>query len=895
MPTVETPSAIPVKTEIPTVNVSTSGEVVTPSLLHTATKTAPAPTAATPAAASTTAAPTAVVTPPASQAPRATVSQPTSTSLAITDISDNRSDYTSEQIPAYKKLEITFQVQNTVAQNFQFPYDPSPPPGMDSSYPKRRGISVEALFLPPGASDWNQAYRQPGFYYQYFDDQIKRSWDGKDREWHYPSGRFAWKVRFSPNQTGTWQYRLSAQDAGGSYQTSPQSFTVVASNDPGFIKVSATDRRYFEFDDGRPFFAIGLQGAGAFDDPVLGNEPEFQQYGQNGINLDRIWISSMYGTAWLEWLGGRNIYDGYLPRAGTEAFHDPVRNQDFLTMRIDYEADGDKGWYDACRFQFWDNPEAIKPHTDYRLSIKYWGQNITGPRMQSSPRYGLVGKIGGDWAPNCYERGASTAITNYGGDTSDWGTVAGTWNSGDNNFLPRVYLGLENVTQGAAYILSISLREELGNGQYGPEILMEPSMEYQLYYPEQSAYAMDKIVNLAEQNGVYLKLVLMEKNDMIYSKLNDNGTFVIGGEADNQDGFYGLGRGMNKTRWLQQAWWRYLQARWGYSPHIHSWELTNEGDPWLKSHWELTDELGKFMHCRVFGIQVGSGDGAKCSYDHPDDHLVTTSFWASFPGEQFWGNPAYPNVDYADVHAYVSTGWLRNPAYESDAALYHLDYSADVRSNLDYYSSRNSISSKPIMRGEAGIDFLGEQTEQPDLALDKTGVWLHNYTWALLDPGAMTELYWWGDNLANQPGPDGKPGLYEIYGYFHDFIKDIPFNNGHYQGAAAQASNPNLRVIGQKDTLDDRAHLWVQNKNHTWRNVVEGANNINGLSGTVTLGGFKANSTFNVAWYAFTTQGIPDIQTSTVDSDGAGTIVLSMPTDPQISDAGIKIGDYNHQ
>jgi hypothetical protein len=849
------------------------------------------PAVETPSTIKTAPAPTAAITLPATQAPQATASQPTATSLAINEISDNRGDYTGDKIPVYMKLEITFQVQNTVAQNFQIPYDPAPPPGMDASYPEQRGISVDAMFLPPGISDWSQSYRQPGFYYEYFDDQIKRSWDGKDHDWFYPTGRFAWKVRFSPNQTGTWQYRLSAQDAGDSYQTSPQSFSVVASNDPGFIKVSASDQRYFEFDNGKPFFALGFQGQ-SFDSPSQDENPQFQEYSRYGINLIRNWISGIYGTAWLEWLGGRNIYDGYLPRAGTEAFHDPVRDQDVLTMRIDYETDGDTGWYDACRFQFWDDPEAVKPHTNYRLSIKYWGQNISGPRVQSSPSYGLVGKIGGDWAPNCYEPGTSTVITSYGGDTSDWGTIAGTWNSGEDNFLPRVYLGLENVTQGKAYILSISLREDLGNGRYGPEILTEPSMEYQLYYPERSAYALDKIVSQAEQSDVYLKLVIMEKNDMIYSKLNDDGTFVTGGEGDNQDGFYGLGRGMNKTRWLQQAWWRYLQARWGYSPHIHSWELTNEGDPGLKSHWELADELGKFMHCRAFGIQVDNGDGAKCNYDHPNDHLVTTSFWDSFPGEQFWGNGDYPDVDYADVHAYVSTGWLRNPAYESDAALYHLDYSADVRSNLDYYSSQNGIPSKPILRGEAGIDFLGEQREQPDLALDKAGVWLHNYTWALLDPGAMMELYWWGENLANQPGPDGKPGLYEIYGYFHDFIKDIPLNDGLYKDAAAQASDPNLRVTGQKDTLDGRAHLWVQNKNHTWRKVVEGANNISGLSGTVRLGGFKPDSAFNVQWYVFTTQGIPDIQTSTINSDGAGDIVLNMPTDPQISDAGIKIGDY---
>ena len=41
--------------------------------------------------------------------------------LSITDIYDNRTDYLGMQIPSYSKLEITFQVNNTVAQNFQLP------------------------------------------------------------------------------------------------------------------------------------------------------------------------------------------------------------------------------------------------------------------------------------------------------------------------------------------------------------------------------------------------------------------------------------------------------------------------------------------------------------------------------------------------------------------------------------------------------------------------------------------------------------------------------------------------------------------------------------------------------------------------------------------------------
>jgi hypothetical protein len=64
------------------------------------------------------------------------------------------------------------------------------------------------------------------------------------------------------------------------------------------------------------------------------------------------------------------------------------------------------------------------------------------------------------------------------------------------------------------------------------------------------------------------------------------------------------------------------------------------------------------MHCRAFGVPVGSGDGDR-AYDHPNDHLVTTSFCIHSRASNS-GQSDYPNVDYADVHAYISTGWLND-------------------------------------------------------------------------------------------------------------------------------------------------------------------------------------------------------------------------------------------
>ena len=267
--------------------------------------------------------------------------------------------------------------------------------------------------------------------------------------------------------------------------------------------------------------------------------------------------------------------------------------------------------------------------------------------------------------------------------------------------------------------------------------------------------------------------------------------------------------------------------------------------------------------------------GEPCPFDHPNDHLVSTSFWHSFPAERFWASPDYPNVDYADVHAYISTGWLNDPIYEQDAAQFHLDYSAELRSNLDWHSGQNGQPTKPIIRGETGLDFLNQQTEQPDLAQDTEGIWLHNMLWSTLDSGALTELYWWGKNIAEQPGPDGQPGLHEIYRTFYHFVESIPLNNGHFQDAKAQVSDEGLRAVGQKDLHNHQAHLWIQNKAHTWKNVI-GSANIPPRSGTVTIPGFRPNQSYQIQWWdTYATN--PDLQitgTETITSNAAGALVL---------------------
>ena len=731
---------------------------------------------------------------------------------------------------------------------------------------------------------------QPAFYYQEFLDEIHRN-----KEWFYPTGDFAWKVRFSPDQPGLWQYKLTAEDASGSVELPARSFSVTDSQNPGFVQVSETDSRYFEFENGQYFPGLGYNlnyNEVDWINPTISNQPKFQVMNENGIQLFRIWLSqwSIYGSAWNPWYSPDPDRHGrYIPISGL------VTGESYTGNEVSMMLAWDSGWYSPCMFiGNWKAKPAVKTDTDYQIQVRYKLGSIEGPRIPNQP-YGFVAKMG-DWlwgSEYCYDSGTGDVIAATYADPNwhsypdlvdpSWMILEGTFDSQQNSFLPNFYLALENVSAGRVYVDHVSIQEVTNNQQLGPNIVSKPSMAHHLYFEQRNSYAFDKLLEMADENEIYLRPVILEKNEWISNQIGPDGNW----SAESINNFYGEWRQNTKGRWLQEAWWRYLQARWGYSANIHSWELLNEGSPSSTRHYALADELGKFMNCEVFNVPLGDQNGADCDYDHPNAHMVSTSFWSNFPSENFWANLDFPNIDFADVHAYISTGWLNNPAHEEDACAYHIDYGRDVRSRLD--SQITNDVTMPIIRGEAGIDYLNQQQEQVGLQNDANGVWLHNYLWATLDGNALIEEYWWTHNLNSQPGPDGDFGLHEIFGYFSDFMQDIPLSNGNYQNAEAVTSNPNLIVFGQKDTTHNRAHLWIKNPNHTWRNEVDGIPGITGLSGTLTLNGFSPNTTFTVSWYEFTTQGLPTLRSSSTSSNSNGEIILPLPTASAISDVGIKI------
>ena len=741
------------------------------------------------------------------------------------------------EIPLYGKAEITFTVV-TVAANPYWPYDPNPPGGV----PAGTGVTVKAEFTP---DDWVTIYTVPAFYYQEFLDDVRGPDPIGCREWFYPTGNHYWKVRFAPFSIGTWKYRILAQDADGSAWSDVGFFTVGPSPLKGPVRASPRDSRYFEHADGSYFPALGYNmnwNRIHWRNPVLDNETNFNIMQANGIQLIRIWLPqwAIFGQSWSPWepVNGETVdFNNYVP--GSE-----------LSYKLVYPPTSEAA---AFMFQAQHYPRPpVKRNTTYRLRVLAKTVGVIGPRIAGQP-YGLVAKTGEWLVPDSTEPGVGVSVTQHLNGTSDgFQVISGTWDSGANDFFPATFVTLENVVSGTAYVDSVGLEEDLGNGRYGPNVMRKPWMAYHQYFDQRNSYAFDKMLTLAEQYGICLKVVLGEKGDYILTRFKYDGT-VSNTRDDNY--FYGDFRNTTKTRWLLRAWWRYAQARWGYSSSIHTWELLNEGDPFNGRHYALADEFGKYVRAQA------------------NPHITTTSFWHSFPKAEFWGNPEYANLDMADVHSSARMG---DEEY-NDTALLH------KRADESYGANTAGGVGKPTIRGETGLLQAEGWDPSPEVWRDTRGIWLHNFLWAQLSPGGLIESPWYEySHIYNSV--EAKFDHRPEFGKFYRFIADIPLNNGYYVDAGAVVSNSEIRAWGQKDLVNKRAHLWISNRNHTWKNVVDGAS-IPPRSGTVTLSGFSPGASSRVDRWDTYSEAL--ISSGLIKTDENGNILL--PVDCLISDYAVKI------
>lgn len=777
-----------------------------------------------------------------------------------------------QSLPIYEKIELSFSIDGSAASQPDFPYDPSPPPGL----PGRTGVTVNALFLPPGQTDWSRALIQPAFLYQPYERQVSGNAEGL-----YPVGSQTWMVRFAPQITGIWKYKLRLQEAlicppelvpcPYWVESAMGSFSASAPlpGKHGFVRVSPTDPRYFEFSDGTPFIGLGQQTSFGSGTQV---ETTFDTYQKNGVNFLRTWMSatgvySLGFPSWDPWTNSQLVFSPVYPGSDVSAL---------------ISSGGDS----PCIFQgFGEGAKSLlKGGRTYILSLRAKIENLHGPRVAGKP-YGLVAKLG-TWPKRLCGNpdNGLLSLSPYWNSSSDWADFTATFSIskdvilGDAQFFT---IALENTLSGQAFIDQVSITDRPG----GPNILNHGNMNYHLYFDQAASWRWDYILDRAAEHNIFFKLVVLEKHDGILSYIRPDGSIAL---QPDDNLFYGQNilnpSQPTKVRRLQEYFWRYLSARWGYSTAVHSWELLNEGDPFNGNHFDQAEDFGRTLHAT-----------------DPNHHLATTSFWHSFPVSEFWANSNYPDLDYADFHAYIATTWLQAPndiqdpvtkqacgsnqtcyvtAMRDDSALYHLEHSLNawLRS-----------PGKPVVRGEAGItDLASDANPDPDLVKDTNGIWLHKLLFAQVDPGGIYELYWYADTIRTN-------NLYPIFKRFRDFMAGIPINSGNFIDLAASTSNPSLRVQGQKDLLHNLAFMWVDNRNHTWRQVVNGAN-IAAINGVIQISGFQPNIDLPVQWWntcsgqSPTSCTVSVSKSETVRSDSAGKINLNIQN--LSNDLAIKVGIF---
>ncbi|MFH0954015.1 MAG: chitobiase/beta-hexosaminidase C-terminal domain-containing protein, partial [Verrucomicrobiota bacterium] len=155
----------------------------------------------------------------------------------------------TNSVGRYQKYEVAVGLNNVQGLN---PFDP-------------HMVDLNATFTSPSGT----ACKVNGFYMESPGDT---------------PGNGTWRIRFAPNQAGSWSYRVTVGNHLGASTSSVQNFTCVAGDRHGWIRVSDNDAHYFEHADDTPFFGRGYCHAWDGDDEGL-----FANCEEHGINMIHWW------------------------------------------------------------------------------------------------------------------------------------------------------------------------------------------------------------------------------------------------------------------------------------------------------------------------------------------------------------------------------------------------------------------------------------------------------------------------------------------------------------------------------------------------------------------------------------------------------------------------------
>ena len=119
-------------------------------------------------------------------------------------------------------------------------------------------------------------------------------------------GQEQWKVRFVPRESGLWQYSAKLK-IGGKSQSRQGTFQCKVAASRGFLRISKRNPFRFEYEDGTPFYPIGVQTGGYFSVDLDGPGPDGKW---RNVSAEE-WCQAFAGAVnLLRWQLGAGTRDG---------------------------------------------------------------------------------------------------------------------------------------------------------------------------------------------------------------------------------------------------------------------------------------------------------------------------------------------------------------------------------------------------------------------------------------------------------------------------------------------------------------------------------------------------------------------------------------------------------
>ncbi|MGD0572413.1 MAG: DUF5060 domain-containing protein [Sedimentisphaerales bacterium] len=228
----------------------------------------------------------------------------------------------------------------------------------------------------------------------------------------------------------------------------------------------------------------------------------------------------------------------------------------------------------------------------------------------------------------------------------------------------------------------------------------------------QIALRLDRYVEIAEQNGISIQLCLQHHGQFSTTAnpdYNDNPyRDAAGGWLSNPEQFFTDAEAIRYTKNK----YRYIVARWGYSPSIFAWELFNEVE--YTNGWNNNRESVVKWH-DIMAKYIHSID----PYQHP---VTTSSHGSSF--ENLWN---LPDINLVQEHY----------------------YGPDTIHIFERVASILARYNKPVIMAEFGLGGKpeGSRQQEPMATQLKEGLEMHNGIWASFFVKSSGHMWWWDNYI----------------------------------------------------------------------------------------------------------------------------------------------------